>query len=343
MSSGNIIVGGIEGGATHSKLMLFDAASMKALATVEGPSTNVFILGLEETCKRIHEMGLDALKRADVDGETQLKSLGMSLSGCEREETNRELVGKMKKLFPGFCAEYAAVSDTRGTLATASEKGGIVLIAGTGSNALLINPDGSTARCGGHGHLLGDEASATWVAFRACKTYFDHVDNKEACDLPVDGVKAAIFEHFGLSDRFDIYLHYYEKFDKTFIASLCKRLAELAEKGDRLCARLFADAGREMAKHLLAMADSISPDLINASGGLPVVCIGSVWKSWRYMEPGFTRELKEHSRGRLKAVQLLQLKVPMPVGACYLGAAEAKVDIPKNYAENTFKFFETTL
>ena len=85
MSSGNIIVGGIEGGATHSKLMLFDAASMKTLATVEGPSTNVFILGLEETCKRIHEMGVDAMKRANVDdgGKTQLKSLGMSLSGCD--------------------------------------------------------------------------------------------------------------------------------------------------------------------------------------------------------------------------------------------------------------------
>ena len=165
MSSRNV-VGGVEGGATHSKLMLFDAASMKSLASVEGPSTNVFILGLEETCKRIHEMGADALRTANLDDKTQLKSLGMSLSGCEREETNRELVGKMKKLFPDFCEEYAAVSDTRGTLATASANGGIVLIAGTGSNALLINPDGSTARCGGHGHLLGDEAPATWVAFR---------------------------------------------------------------------------------------------------------------------------------------------------------------------------------
>jgi N-acetylglucosamine kinase-like BadF-type ATPase len=92
--------GGIEGGATHSMFMVCDGQA-KVLATVEGPGTNLFQLGLEETCRRVMEMVRQGLQLAGLDPNLTLEGLGLSLSGCEVEEVNRELELKLKELYPG--------------------------------------------------------------------------------------------------------------------------------------------------------------------------------------------------------------------------------------------------
>ena len=54
----------------------------------------------------------------------------------------------MQQKYPNAAKTYYINSDTIGSLRTALENGGIVLIAGTGSNALLVNLDGTTTTCG---------------------------------------------------------------------------------------------------------------------------------------------------------------------------------------------------
>lgn len=61
--------------------------------------------------------------------------------------------------FPDISESYYVCSDTLGSIFTASPLGGMVLIAGTGSNALLRNPDGKTFTCGGWGNVLADEGA----------------------------------------------------------------------------------------------------------------------------------------------------------------------------------------
>ena len=76
-------------------------ANANVLATVSGPGTNLFQLGLEETCRRVKEMVKSGLEMAGLSPDLTLEGLGLSLSGCEVEEVNKQLADKFKEIYPG--------------------------------------------------------------------------------------------------------------------------------------------------------------------------------------------------------------------------------------------------
>jgi N-acetylglucosamine kinase len=155
-------------------------------------------------------------------------------------------------------------------------------------------------------------------------------------------VEKVILNYFNVPDRFGLLTFCYDKFTKPHFAGLCKDLAQLALQGDKLAAWVFEQAGRGLAQHIAALSPNFSEELLNQPGGLPVVCIGSVWKSWELLKPGFLKELSENAN-RIKEISLLQLKVPMATGACYLGADVANAQITRNYSNNTTTFYQGPL
>ena len=48
-----------------------------------------------------------------------------------------------------------------------------------------------------------------------------------------------------------------------------------------------------LGRHIRALSPVISPSLREAEGGLHVVCVGSVWKSWDLLKTGFIKGIRD--------------------------------------------------
>nr|CAB3264192.1 N-acetyl-D-glucosamine kinase-like [Phallusia mammillata] len=323
--------GGIEGGGSHSKLAIVNEQG-KVVAWIDGPDTNAWQIGVEEVCKRINSMVVEGKKLAGMEPEEKLKTLGLCLSGGEQKAQNQKMVDYFAKEFTDMSEKVTIQTDTFGSISTACSNGGVVLIAGTGSNCQLVNPDGTTHRCGGWGHMLGDEASAFWIAKRAVKYVFDEEDNMEKAPFDVTFVKNEMYKYFKINNQYDLLDHLYTNFKKSFFAGFCKVIA--VEGGivhkDKLCLHLFEEAGIALAKHIIAVAPFIHKSL--QDGGLQIVCVGSVFKSWSLLKNGFIKTIRA-SDTHLKSLTLVELKESSAIGSVLIGAKtfQLPIDLTKNY------------
>lgn len=100
------------------------------------------MVGKAEVSKRISAMADEAKENAKIPQSTIFKCIGLSLSGCEQKSTNDALEKEIQENFPKLSEKYVVCSDTMGSVMTVSKLGGMVVIAGTGSNAVLRNPNG---------------------------------------------------------------------------------------------------------------------------------------------------------------------------------------------------------
>ncbi|XP_014206823.1 N-acetyl-D-glucosamine kinase [Copidosoma floridanum] len=330
-------IGGLEGGATHSTLFVVDGRGKK-LAEVRGPHTNHWALGMEETAARINDMIVRSKADIGMPQAVPYDIVGLNLSGCEEEKSNKLLATTLHQLYPTASRDYTIGSDTLGSLRTGLPNGGVVLISGTGSNALLINPDGKTYGCGGWGHMMGDEGSAYWLSHRACKYVFDDLDGLLQAPAPITYVWPAMQEYFKVTDQQSMLPHLYANFNKCKFAMFTKELALGCERADPLCLKLFHEAGVMLAKHVTAVSAKAHNDLKLEKGGLKVICVGSVWKSWVYLQEGFIEEI--HKRSLVDELTLLKLTTSAALGACYIAADKLNcVTMIKSFDQNTEEFY----
>lgn len=81
----------------------------------------------------------------------------------------------------------------------------------------------------------------------------------------------------------------------------------------------------------------ILQDLLKVEGGLPVVCVGSVWKSWDLLKQGFIKHLEEQKN--VPELSLLELTTNVATGAAYLAAKSCNYVLPKSTNQNSKVFY----
>lgn len=147
-------------------------------------------------------------------------------------------------------ATLTIVHDTRLILAAAGARTGIAVIAGTGSAVWGTAPDGTEARAGGWGYLLGDEGSGYWLARESVR----HALHRANLDLPPDDLTRALLHECGLRSPEELIRLFHGGTDRTYWADKSRLVFDCAKTGHPASVALIQEAGRSLATQTCQVA-----------------------------------------------------------------------------------------
>ncbi len=155
----------------------------------------------------------------------------------------------------GFTGELRLAGDHETMLFGAVGREGAVLISGTGSVALSRNSRGETARCGGWGHVIGDEGSGYAIG-RDILTSVAHASDQRG---PATCLTGQVFDALGISAMEELVRYVYDPAtDKARIASLAPLLIPALSHGDEVAGTVAGKAAGELFLMAATVIDRLS-------------------------------------------------------------------------------------
>ncbi|MBE3577249.1 MAG: hypothetical protein IMX00_06115 [Limnochordales bacterium] len=312
------LVAATDGGQTKTVTVLADLTGRCLAAGWAGPANHINEPGGPDRCRRAVRGALAAawqkvqgeLAKQGVALPDQLPPLvaaayGMSGGNAAMAEIIRSEIHAER--------DVIVVHDSRTAWqASLCGRPGVVVIGGTGSVGLARNASGQEATSGGWGHLMGDEGSASWLAYQALSAATRACDGRGPATLLVDELPAAA----GKKDLHELHAWIYGEATRPQYAGLAVAVGRAAARGDEVAIGLLAAAGEHLADLALAAARAISWE--DSQGPRLFSYVGGVFRAGEPVIGPFTRRITTALPGARVVAPRFH-----PVGGALLLALEA--------------------
>ena len=312
MPDPQLIVAGVDGGATHTRAMIAGGDGTVLGSGTAGPS-NYDNVGTEVAASHIR----DALLAAREDAGTPdrpLAAIFLGMAGVVSADDRETITGMVTEQ---RLAERRAVHvdhDIRIAHAGGLQGGeGIALIAGTGSSTYGRTTDGRHHRTG-WGYLLDDRGSGYFLGLQAIIATVMEADGRGAPTRLSGTVRARL----AFTDIDDILrIMYHPALPVAEIAGLAPEVIAAGTEGDAVALNILATGARELAR----MVETVARALGFTSRPFPVTMVGGLVD-----HPGFYRRMViEALHDLLRHAVIVEPALPPVAGAILLALEAAGV------------------
>lgn len=315
------LVIGVDGGQTSTKCVL---ATLDGHVLGEGRGAALLHLAAEGGRERFIQAmreAINAVWQAAGIAPRPLAAASLGLTGVVAGTPEAETV---LDLLP-YTLETQIVdvqSDAVAAL-TGAHLGnpGIIVISGTGTIALGIDPQGNTGKAGGWGWLIGDEGSAYAIGRSGLRAALYAYDGMEPATL----LEPLLIEHFGIkaipaAKR----VAFAPDFAATGFASLAPIVSKAAQQGDPVAQAIIQEAGGALAAELLAVVDKLHFD----ERTIPVAPVGGAFEHVQGLRAAFEQAVFAENQ----AIRVVDPALPPVLGAVIMALQACHANIEQAVA-----------
>lgn len=315
---------GVDGGGSKTYSVITNENGEK-LGEGIADGANYQMIGLEKGLAHIRQSIEAALTQAGLSYE-QISFAQFALAGADREIDFSNLTPALAEL---PLHQWDLVCDTLAGLRIGSpENIGVVLVCGSGTNAVGKDESGRMVQIGGFGYLYGDAAGGSYMAQETFRAAVRSWESRESPSILVDLVP----QYYGYKDMKSLWNDFLDQQIQRVSSDLTVVLHKAADQGDHLAIKIMKDTGVELG----LAANSVIKRLNGLEKkNIPIVLIGTIFqrgKSRHLIDSLLETIKKQHDK-----VQLIIPEMEPVYGAILLAMDQLNIKVKSE----TYELFNT--